>query len=76
MRLLRLNYLAPDIVAAILDGEQPSSLTRKMLLYGELPLDWALQRRMLGFPVRTDPLASTFAYPVISREKPHALAKA
>ena len=50
IRLLRLNYLAPDIIASILDGEQPAGLTRKMLLYGELPLDWALQRRMLGFP--------------------------
>jgi len=54
MRLLRLNYLAPDIVASILDGNQPAALTRKMLLYGELPLDWALQRRMLGFASRSD----------------------
>jgi site-specific DNA recombinase len=27
-RLLRLNYLAPDIQAAIVDGRQPASLTR------------------------------------------------
>jgi hypothetical protein len=32
-RLLRLNYLAPDIKAAILDGRQPASLTERKLLY-------------------------------------------
>jgi DNA invertase Pin-like site-specific DNA recombinase len=53
-RLLRLNYLAPDIVLAILDGTQPCELTRKMLLEIELPLDWALQREMLGFSGRRD----------------------
>lgn len=58
VRLLRINYLAPDIIASILDGVQPANLTRKTLLYSELPLDWALQRRMLGFATRPD---STFA---------------
>ena len=57
MRLLRLNYLAPDIVTAILDGAQPKELTRRELLDANLPLDWALQRKMFGFeaqpPVRT-----------------------
>ena len=48
-RLLRLNYLAPDIVTAILDGTQPAGLTRKALSRADLPLDWALQRRLLGF---------------------------
>ena len=48
--LVRLNYLAPDIVAAILNGTQPPDLTRYQLLKCELPMDWALQRRMLGFP--------------------------
>jgi DNA invertase Pin-like site-specific DNA recombinase len=48
--LVRLNYLAPDIVAAILNGTQPPRLTRYQLLKCELPMDWALQRRMLGFP--------------------------
>lgn len=50
-RLVRLNYLAPDIVTAILDGEQPSELSRKKLLSCNIPTDWALQRRLLGFPV-------------------------
>jgi hypothetical protein len=48
-RLVRLNYLAPDIVAAILDGEQPKGLTRKKLLTFDLPIDWKLQRALLGF---------------------------
>lgn len=53
-RLLRLNYLAPDIIAAILAGAQPEDLTRTRLLQGSLPLDWDLQRRMFGFPARSD----------------------
>ena len=50
MRLLRLNYLAPDIVAAIHDGTQRTDLTRKFLINADLPLDWALQRQLLRFP--------------------------
>lgn len=57
MRLLSLNYLAPDIIAAIHDGRQPAGLTRKGLVNSNLPLDWALQRKLLGFqdqpPLRT-----------------------
>ncbi|MEP2608552.1 MAG: recombinase family protein [Cyclobacteriaceae bacterium] len=49
-RLIRLNYLAPDIVTAIIDGVQPSELTRKQLLESNVPTDWALQRRLFGFP--------------------------
>ena len=49
-RILRLNYLAPDIIDAIIDGTQPPSLTRKQLVRADLPLDWALQRRVFGFP--------------------------
>lgn len=52
-RILRLNYLAPDIVTAILDGEHPEGLTRAKLIQASLPLDWALQRQLLGFPART-----------------------
>jgi hypothetical protein len=48
-RILRLNYLAPDIIASIINGTQPPTLTRKQLLQADLPLDWALQRRMFGF---------------------------
>ena len=49
-RLVRLNYLAPDIITAILDGTQPPTLTRDSLLMAPLPTDWALQRKLLGFP--------------------------
>lgn len=48
-RLVRLNYLAPDIVAAIVDGVQPAALDSARLLKANLPLDWGLQRRLLGF---------------------------
>lgn len=52
-RLIRLNYLAPDIAAAIRDGMQPDTLTRKLLLASVIPTDWALQRNLLGFPIPT-----------------------
>jgi hypothetical protein len=52
VRLLRLNYLAPDIVTGLLDGTQPAGLTANKLIRSDLPLDWALQRRLLGFPAR------------------------
>lgn len=48
-RLLRLNYLAPDIQAAIVDGTQPPGLTRHKMLYSSLPLDWEQQRQLMGF---------------------------
>jgi site-specific DNA recombinase len=49
-RLVRLNYLAPDITQAILDGRQPSGLTAdKLLAHSRLPLAWQEQRNVLGF---------------------------
>lgn len=53
-RLLRLNYLAPDIITALLDGRQPHGLTRKKLIDANIPMDWAMQRKMLGFEERAD----------------------
>lgn len=53
-RLVRLNYLAPDIVAAIFDGTQPAGLTNTKLRRAHLPMDWALQRLLFGFPARPD----------------------
>ncbi|MDT8760519.1 recombinase family protein [Sphingomonas psychrotolerans] len=55
MRALRLNYLAPDIIAAIVDGRQPADLTRRKLLNTSIPMDWVQQRALLGFPCQTDP---------------------
>jgi site-specific DNA recombinase len=49
-RLLRLTYLAPDIVAAVLAGRQPVGLTaNKLMADTRLPHDWREQRRALGF---------------------------
>jgi len=55
-RLIRLNYLAPDIVTAILDGTQPAHLTRDSLARASVPMDWALQRNLFGFPAAERPL--------------------
>jgi DNA invertase Pin-like site-specific DNA recombinase len=42
--------VAPDIVAAILDGRQPVQLNRQRLARAtNLPLNWQGQRAMLGF---------------------------
>ena len=52
-RLLRLTGLAPDIVAAILEGRQPPELTANALMADtRLPLEWSAQRAALGFPAR------------------------
>jgi len=48
--LIRLNYLAPDIIAAVFDGTQPPGLNRKVLLNSNVPTDWAVQRKLYGFP--------------------------
>ena len=49
-RLVRLSYVAPDIIQAILDGRQPRDLTaEKLLEHSRLPLAWHDQRTMLGF---------------------------
>jgi hypothetical protein len=49
-RLARLSYLAPDIIAAILEGRQPEDLTpRRLIRSFGLPRAWDEQRRMLGF---------------------------
>ena len=49
-QLLRISFLAPDIVTAIIEGRQPPSLTgRQLLRVTDLPLDWAGQRRILAF---------------------------
>lgn len=46
---IKLSYLAPDIVEAILAGRQPRSVTRRRLATIDLPINWQHQRRMLGF---------------------------
>lgn len=61
-QLIRLNYLAPDIVMAILDGAHPSGLNANALRKANLPTDWAIQRRLLGFPIPERPRAPANLY--------------
>ncbi len=50
VRVLRLAYLAPDIVAMILNGRQPIEMTaEKLVRDSRLPLRWEEQRHHLGF---------------------------
>jgi len=49
-RLLRLAFLAPDIVTAILNGKHPPQLTANRLMDDtRMPLDWTAQRKLLCF---------------------------
>jgi site-specific DNA recombinase len=49
-RLLRLGFLAPDIIASILAHQQPAQLIVDRLR-GPIPFDWNEQRRLFGFDV-------------------------
>ena len=44
-RILRLAYLSPTIVEAILDGKYPAHLTMKDLME-PLPVDWSMQEKI------------------------------
>jgi site-specific DNA recombinase len=50
--LMRLSYLAPDIINDFLAGRQPPELSPKRLLRTSqnLPLEWSAQRAFLRFP--------------------------
>jgi site-specific DNA recombinase len=49
--LLRLPWLAPDIITAVVNGRQPPQLNAKKLMRvtAHLPTDWAEQKALLGF---------------------------
>ena len=47
-QLIRLAWLAPEIVSTIVDGRQPRALTPRRLLAADLPADWAAQKMLLG----------------------------
>jgi hypothetical protein len=49
--LVRLSYLAPGIIRALLAGQHPIALTptRLLRLSKDLPHDWQEQRRFHGF---------------------------
>ncbi len=50
IRLARLSCLSPEIIAAILSGKQPATMTaRSLLRIGTLPLCWNEQNKQLGF---------------------------
>ena len=50
-RIVRLAFLAPNIIEAILEGRQPRDLSfRRLKRLSKLPLSWAGQRDFLGFP--------------------------
>lgn len=50
--VIRLTLLAPDIVTALLAGQQPRHLNLHALRgrVASIPRDWSEQRRILGFP--------------------------
>lgn len=49
-RLIRISWLAPDIIASVMDGTQPHDLTgRKLTRTNAIPLDWPSQRKLFGF---------------------------
>ena len=48
-RVLRIAYLSPDIIEAIIEGRQPPELTaNKLVRIKNLPFDWANQSKVLG----------------------------
>ena len=50
-RLIRLAFLAPEMVERIVAGRQPPELNAQALRTGrfDIPVDWAVQKRALGF---------------------------
>lgn len=49
-RVMSLAFLAPDITESIIAGRQPVDLiAEKLIKRLHLPLDWAQQRKLLGF---------------------------
>ncbi|MDG2003012.1 MAG: recombinase family protein [Novosphingobium sp.] len=48
-KLVALSCLAPDIVTAIVEGKQPTTMNARTLLASDLPLSWADQHAQLGF---------------------------
>jgi ParB-like chromosome segregation protein Spo0J len=48
-RLLRLAWLSPRIVEAVVEGSQPRNINRQLLLAANLPIEWAEQEQLFGF---------------------------
>jgi hypothetical protein len=49
MRILRLGFLAPDLIEAVLDGRLPLAVNLEALRH-PISLDWAEQREYFGLP--------------------------
>jgi DNA invertase Pin-like site-specific DNA recombinase len=47
-RIVKLGYLAPDLIEMILEGRQPPSLSLLALTSAPLPLAWSDQRRLVA----------------------------
>ncbi len=49
-RILKLSFLAPQIVAPIIEGRQPAELTAQQIIRraGQLSTDWSRQMEQLG----------------------------
>jgi len=62
-RVMRLAQLAPDIVEAIVRGEEPSGLSLERLLK-EIPVEWAKQRESFGFDEKLCRLERNHAIPL------------
>lgn len=48
-KIMKMTYLAPDIVAAIVDGSYPKTLSVNKIVESEIPLLWTEQRLKYGF---------------------------
>ncbi|MCK4123519.1 site-specific recombinase resolvase, partial [Ralstonia pseudosolanacearum] len=46
--LMRLSLLAPDIIAKLLAGRQPRSMTLWWFQHNPLPVDWEVQRQLMA----------------------------
>lgn len=48
-KILRMTFLAPDIIKAIFDGTYPKTLSLNKITEHEIPLLWCEQRKIYGF---------------------------
>ena len=48
-KIMKMTYLAPDIVAAIVDGSYPKKLSVNKIVESEIPTLWTEQRLKYGF---------------------------
>jgi hypothetical protein len=48
-KVFNLNFIAPEIVEKILNGEQPRDLKLQDMLVGKFPMLWQEQKELWGF---------------------------